>query len=126
MKIKIQAAKVGQTIIDGCGYIYTVESVHGKYVAIGNGEFIMHQDYEVVEDSKVSDINSLSNAISDFYSENGHGFSDDILNKVLTRMAYVYEEKTSPKHAYTFEDFEEMESDKNYKYEFQEDPEKVS
>lgn len=130
MKIKIQAANVGQTIIDPCGYIYVVEKVYDKYVSIGNGEFIMHQDYEVIEDSKISDFEALFTAVSKFYSEytpeSGYEFSNDVLMKISTRMHYKYEEKNNPRHAFTFEDFEEKEGDEIYEYEFEENPEKVS
>lgn len=130
MKIRTKVANVGQTIIDPCGYIYVVEKVYDKYVSIGNGEFIMHQDYEVIEDSQTGDFEALFTAVSKFYSEytaeSGFEFSNEVLMKILNRMAYKYEDKTNPRHVYTFEDFEALEGDEIYVYEFEEDPKKVS
>jgi hypothetical protein len=116
MSIKLKAAKVGDFIIDECGYIYKVKNVYDKYVRVEENFFIMHQDYNVLHNSEIRDINFLSGVLDLFYSKNDYSFSDEILNKFLTRMMYRYEENKEPEHIFTFEDYEELKTDDIYEY----------
>lgn len=121
MSIKIKVANVGQNIIDYCGYVYTVESVYEKYVSIGNGEFIMHQDYIILPDFvQKEDIESYSKVFEEFYEKFGAEFAKELENVISSRFIYIYENDENPRHVYTFEEYSDLEGDNDYEYEFQE------
>jgi hypothetical protein len=118
MSIKINVAVPGEQIIDGNGYVYTVEAVHDKYVSIGNGEYIMHHDYKILSKNvDVNDINHLIKTIEQFYKKYGFDIAEDIESKIVNRLNYINEGEHDPRHIFTFEQYEEHEGDNYFEYE---------
>jgi hypothetical protein len=120
-KIKVKVANIGQNIIDYCGYIYTVQDVFDKYVSIGNGEFIMHQDYKILPDHvQKEDVEYHLKLIEDSYKKFGLEFASELDCMISSRFSYINENEEDPRHIYTFEEFSDQKGDNDYEYEFQE------
>ncbi|MGN8235444.1 hypothetical protein ACTHAL_000492 [Priestia flexa] len=120
MKIKVNVAQLNQNVVDEHGYVYKIKEIHEKYAAIGNGQYIMHEDYMTLPDSPemIADIKVLFDTVQNFYKKYGQNQGEDMLNRIVSRLSYIEENDDDPRHVFTFEDFTDQEGDLNYEYEY--------
>ncbi|GKU85316.1 hypothetical protein [Niallia sp. NCCP-28] len=101
-------AVVGEFVIDRAGFRYQVEEVFEKSVSVGNGEYLMHTDYQVIPESVLTTLSVLEKEFSNLVeSMGGLENAQEVFLNLVNRQMYLEDyPKKNPREMYTFNVFE--------------------